>query len=267
LSHFARGAALPDIDFRRTPVTILLAIAIIALEVVSTLEPGRRAYYYIDAHLGILPTLWDGQLWQPFTTSLLHGNLLHAGFNLCWLWVFGQVLEPRLGSLPFLAICVLLCYTSMVPQFVLIPHGAVGFSGAVYGLFGIVWMGRRWEREFEAVCNAGTVQLMLGWFVLCIVLTMTDTMPVANVAHGAGLLFGVLYGLAIFDFRHRWRWLPLAVLATLLALAPLVACPGNRAYEQMRRIQQMRQIQQMPALRETPEKTIPNAGGESPLTR
>jgi membrane associated rhomboid family serine protease len=248
---------LPDIDFRRTPVTILLAIAIIALEVVSTLDPGRRDYYYFDAHLGIWPTLWDGQLWQPFTTSLLHGNLLHAGFNLWWLWIFGQVLEPRLGSMRFLAICVLLSYASMLPQFVVIPGPAVGFSGVVYGLFGMVWMGRRWERSLYAICDAGTVRLMLIWFVLCIVLTETGAMPVANVAHGAGLLFGVLYGLALFDRRNRWRWRGLAILATLLVLVPLIACPGNSAYEEMRHIQRQR------ALLEAREKIVPNAGGRA----
>jgi len=248
---------LPDIDFRRTPVTILLAIAIIALEVVSTLDPGRRDYYYFDAHLGIWPTLWDGQLWQPFTTSLLHGNLLHAGFNLWWLWIFGQVLEPRLGSMRFLAICVLLSYASMLPQFVVIPGPAVGFSGVVYGLFGMVWMGRRWERSLYAICDAGTVRLMLIWFVLCIVLTETGAMPVANVAHGAGLLFGVLYGLALFDRRNRWRWRGLAILATVLVLVPLIACPGNSAYEEMRHIQRQR------ALLEAREKIVPNAGGRA----
>ena len=109
---------MPEIDFRRTPVTILLAIAIIALEAVCTLDPARRFYYYETCTWASLPTVWDGQLWQPFTTALLHGGLLHAAFNVWWLWVFGQFLEPRLGSPRFLGLRVA-GLPSTLPQFII----------------------------------------------------------------------------------------------------------------------------------------------------
>jgi membrane associated rhomboid family serine protease len=228
-----------DIDFRRTPVTIILAGITLALEIVCTLDPERRFYYYNDLKLGMLSTIWEGELWRPFTTTLLHANLLHAAFNTAWLWVFGQTLEPRFGSLRFLGLCVLLAYGSMLPQFLVTNYhvpvdaqvGCVGFSGVVYGLFGLLWVGRRWRPELAEVCDAQTVKLMLGWFVLCIALTHLDLMPVANIAHGAGLAFGVLYGLAAFDVRRRLRWSALAVAATLAVLATLLGFPGHNGYE------------------------------------
>jgi membrane associated rhomboid family serine protease len=257
---------MPEIDFRRTPVTILLAIAIIALEIVCTLDPERRSYYYQTCHLGLLPTVWDGELWQPFTTALLHAGLLHAAFHVCWLWIFGQVLEPRFGSPRFLLVCVLLSYASMLSQFIVAnysmppeaEHGVVGFSGVNYGLFGMLWVGRRWEREFYSVCNQATVRLMLSWFVLCIVLTHADLMPVANIAHGSGMLFGVLFGLACFAPARRWAWRALATLATTAVLATLIACPGHEGYKAMREIQRWRALEkQLNALRCGPP------GGES----
>jgi len=227
------------IDFRRTPVTIILSGIIVALEVVCTLDPERRFYYYDGLKLGMLSTIWEGELWRPFTTTLLHANLLHAAFNVYWLWVFGQTLEPRFGSLRFSGLCVLLAYGSTLPQFLVTNYdvpvdaqvGCVGFSGVNYGLFGLLWVGRRWRPEFAEVCDAQTVRLMLAWFVLCVVLTHVDLMPVANMAHGAGLLFGVLYGLAAFDIRRRLRWSALAVAATLAVLATLVGFPGHNGYE------------------------------------
>jgi GlpG protein len=265
---------MPEIDFRRTPVTILLAIAIIALEVVCTLDPSRRLYYYQHCHLGLSPTVWDGQLWQPFTTAILHGNLLHAFFNVWWLWVFGQALEPRLGSSRFLLVCVLLAYDSMLPQFIvtnyatLPPHMIVGFSGVVYGLFGVLWAGRRWEPEFYAVCNPATVRLMLVWFVLCIAMTAADLMPVANVAHGSGMLFGVLFGMACFAPIRRWAWRSVAALATVAVLSTLVACPGHKGYEAMRTIQRWRAMaRQAEALRGgQPDEELkhPGAAGKNP---
>jgi membrane associated rhomboid family serine protease len=236
---------LPQIDFRRTPVTIILAMAIIALEVVCTLDATRLDYYYLRLKLGITWEVWAGELWQPFTTTLLHANLIHAGFNLYWLWVFGQALETVLGSYRFFGLCVLLAYGSMMPEFVVTAyHGdpnnvvaILGFSGVVYGLFGMLWMGRRWRPDFQSVCDAGTVRLMIGWLLLCIVLTYTNVMPVANIAHGAGLGLGVLYGLAIFEPQRRRRllvWLPLAAATTLLALALLLGFPGHAGYQRAR---------------------------------
>ena len=102
----------------------------------------------------------------------------------------------------------------------------------MYGLFGILWMGRRWRPEFRAACDDDTVRLLIVWFFLCIALTWFDIMPVANVAHGAGMVFGVVYGLAIYSPRHRKPWIALAVAASALVLATMIACPGYPLYEQ-----------------------------------
>jgi membrane associated rhomboid family serine protease len=234
---------LPAIDFRRAPVTISLAMVIAALEIVCTLDPDRRFYYYNDLKLGIAPRIWLGELWRPFTTTLLHGTLLHAALNLAGLWVFGHVLEERLGSLRFLVVCVLLAYVSMLPEFLVTCYYSnvqiVGFSGVIYGLFGMLWIGRRWNPAFHAVCTDDIVRLLLGWLVLCIGLTVTRIMPVANFAHGFGLLFGVLYGLAAFSPQRR-RWWLAAGLATLAVLSALLGFPGHRGYEATR---QWRQLQ------------------------
>jgi membrane associated rhomboid family serine protease len=241
---------LAPVDLRRTPVTLSFAIVIAALEIVCTLDPDRRFYYYNDLKLGILSTMWRGELWRPFTTTLLHGNWIHALFNLYWLWGFGQVLEQRLGSLRFLALCVLLAYVSMLPEYMVLNYHAepraqtpiVGFSGVIYGLFGLLWVGRRWRPEFEAVCHDDIVRLMLGWLVLCVGLTWTRLMPVANIAHAAGLLFGILYGLAAFSPHRRLRWVCVSSLATVVVLATLVGAPGHRCYEATRELQRFEHL-------------------------
>jgi len=56
-------------------------------------------------------------------------------------------------------------------------------------------------------------------------------MRVANIAHGAGFGFGVLYGLAIFDARRRRQWVVISALASAVVLSTLIACPGHRGYE------------------------------------
>lgn len=229
----------PEINFQRTPVILIVAAVAVALELVCTIDETRRVAYYND-YLGLLPCIWTGQLWRPFTTSLLHANPLHAAFNIYWLLIFGPALEHRFGSYRMLGLIVLLGYVSMLPEYIIgsyhrdKPIMIVGLSGIVYGLFGMVWIGRRWRSEFRDICDDMTVNLLVAWFFLCIVLTYTEVMNVANIAHGAGAGFGVLYGLAAFHPRYRLQWTLAAVAATCLVLATLIGCPGHRGYENIK---------------------------------
>jgi membrane associated rhomboid family serine protease len=180
-------------------------------------------------------------MWRPFTSCLMHAGLLHAAFNLYWLILFGITLELRLGSYRMLFLLVLLGYVSMMPEYCIgsyhreQPVMIVGLSGIVYGLFGILWMGRRWHTDMHAVCDRHTSQILLGWFFLCIALTYARILSVANIAHGAGFAFGVLYARALWSPRHRNWWLAAAIVLTLLVLASLIACPGHAGYEHQRR--------------------------------
>lgn len=228
-----------EIDFWRTPVTLLVIGVAASLELLATLQPSMRVELYETYHLGLDWRIWQGEVWQPVTTCLLHGDLLHAAFNLLWLLLFGTLLEQRYGSLRFLGLLVLLGYASSLPEYVIsnyrVPveeqHGLVGMSGVVYGLFGILWIGRYWKQEFYAWCDDQTALLFLGWFFFCVVMTRAGRMNVANVAHLGGVAFGVLYGEAIYNRAQRWLWRPLSVVATLIVLASLVAVPGHRGYE------------------------------------
>jgi len=242
---------VPEINFNRTPVTLIVAAVAVALELVGLFGEGRRLYYY-NEFLGILPSIWEGQVWRPFTSSLMHANPIHAAFNVYWLVVFGPALENRLGSWRTLGLIVLLGYVSMLPEYVIgsyhraEPVMIVGLSGIVYGLFGMLWTGRRWRPEFAPVCTDATVQLFGAWFVLCIVLTYSDVLPVANIAHGAGFLFGALCGMALFSPRHRNWWRLGAVAASLVVLSTLIAVPGHRGYEFIRaRAREQQLIEQL----------------------
>jgi len=237
----------PEFDFQRTPATLLVIGVAAALEVVSLINPALRDAYY-NKYLGILPFIWDGQIWRPFTTTLLHGGPIHALFNAYWFLIFGTALERRFGSPRFLGLVVLLAYVTTLPQYVVTNYstpldaqvGVVGLSGVLYGLFGILLIGRRYEYVLGMVCDRQTVELLIGWFFVCIVATHFGLLPVANIAHGAGIVFGVLYGLVAFDRRRRWRWLALAAVASLVVLATLVYCPGHAGYDHFRPLRSLR---------------------------
>jgi len=229
----------PEINFNRTPVTLILATLVLALEVVCTLDPERRYMYVNGYRLGMWWWVWLGELWRPFTCALLHGNLIHALFNIYWLAIFGPTLENWLGSYKTLALIVLLAYISSLAQYMLgnwfvdlsEQHGLVGLSGVVYGMFGLLWVGGWHRAELRAICNEMVAQGMIAWFVFCIVATYLDWLRIANIAHGAGLVLGMLIGMAVFKPRQRWLWALAAALVSCLMLATLLAAPGHPGYE------------------------------------
>ena len=137
-----------------------------------------------------------GELWRLVTSILPHGGILHLVFNVYWLWVFGTLAEEVYGHLKIAALILLFAVGSGAWEFA-IAVGGIGLSGVGYGLFGLLWILSRRDERFRDAIDAKTVQLFVIWFFLCIVTTVTNVMPVANIAHGTGAVLGILTGLAI----------------------------------------------------------------------
>jgi len=138
-----------------------------------------------------------GELWRLVTSILPHGGILHLVFNVYWLWVFGTLVEEVYGHLKTGAALVLLFAVGSGAWEFAVAVGGIGLSGVGYGLFGLLWILSRRDDRFRDVIDGKTVQLFVIWFFLCIVTTVTNVMPVANIAHGAGAVLGILTGLAI----------------------------------------------------------------------
>jgi tetratricopeptide (TPR) repeat protein len=119
------------------------------------------------------------------------------------------------GHIRVLLIFLLLASGSSLFDFAL-THGGVGLSGVVYGLWALVWVLERHDPRFAKAVDAKTTQLFVGWFFMCIGLTVIDVMPVANVAHGVGAGLGVLLGWAVVhQGLARWSY----AVGLLIAMA------------------------------------------------
>lgn len=226
----------PALSFQRTPVTIILMAVMGLLEVLSILDQDARLRFYVA--LGITQQVWGWELWRPFTTTLLHGDLLHAAFNIYWLAIFGAAIESNYGPGRMLGMVALFAFCSMMPEYAwnyerqITP--IVGFSGVNYGLFGFLFVGRRYRSDFAYACNPMTVQLLIAWFFLCIFLTAIDAWNVANVAHGAGFVFGYLLGQSVFRIRGRNAWRAATMAATAAVLLLLIWCPWHAGFRAMK---------------------------------
>jgi membrane associated rhomboid family serine protease len=144
--------------------------------------------------------------WRLLVPALFHDGVIHLLFNLYWLWFFGTKVEEEFGHIATLAIFVFLGVGSLAAELAIF-HGGHGLSGIGYGLFGMLWALGRVNPRFRDTVDHSVVELMLGWLLVCIVLTMADVWHVGNVGHCAGCLLGALLGwtLGTHGFARRLR--------------------------------------------------------------
>lgn len=93
--------------------------------------------------------------WAPYqwiTSVFLHAGFLHLAGNMLFLWIFGTVVEGKVGAVRFLSIYAVIAIASgCVEQSVMMggQGGSLGASGVIYGLMAISMI---WAPENEAEC-------------------------------------------------------------------------------------------------------------------
>jgi len=137
-----------------------------------------------------------GQLWRLVTDIFPHLDIFHLAFNLYWLWVLGTTIERVYGHLKTTLLILLVAVGSSSFEFAF-AQGGVGLSGVGYGMFGLLYVLSRHDERFKESLDKNTVSLFVGWFLFCVVATVTHIWSVANVAHAAGALVGLLLGYAM----------------------------------------------------------------------
>jgi rhomboid protease GluP len=138
-----------------------------------------------------------GQVWRLITPVFLHDStlpygLLHIGFNMYALYLFGRGLEARVGHSRFILLYVLSAYAGNVFSFLLTPNPSLGASTAIFGLLAAEGMfiiqnrqllGNRAGRALMNVLYMAGINLLIGF----------STTGVDNFGHLGGLLGGVLF--------------------------------------------------------------------------
>lgn len=197
------------------PVTA--GIGLMATAVTLLIASGR----WDPARFEMGPTAFTTEPWRLVLSALPHVvagfDVFHLPFNLYCLWLFGTLVEEVFGHVKALALVLMLAAGSAAAEYALF-RGGIGLSGVGYGIFGMLWFLAPRDRRFADAVDARTTQLMVGWFFLCIACTVINLWAVANVAHGAGALLGVLAGAAVAARAPARRALATAAIPVLLAL-------------------------------------------------
>lgn len=131
-------------------VTLGLIVVCTVVHVYKALLPHPEAQGLILG-LGTIPAVISGDaILQPelalvppllslLTAMFVHGDILHLGGNLLYLWIFGNNVEDAMGHLRFLAfylICGVAAALLHIVQAPGSPVPMVGASGAISGVLG-----------------------------------------------------------------------------------------------------------------------------------
>ncbi len=188
-----------------TPGVKILIIANAAVYVLQTLLGGGMTGRIgpMTDWLGFIPqnAIFGLEIWRFFTYMFLHGGMMHIGFNMLALWMFGGQIEARWGQRTFLTYYVicglggavtyglfnLIGFSSFVPM--------IGASGAVYGIllaYGLTFPNSIMLMMMIFPMKAKYVVMIYGLIALMSSATGADG-GVAHLAHLGGMVTGFLF--------------------------------------------------------------------------
>ena len=159
-----------------------------------------------------------GEYWRLLTVVLVHdpGNPLHLAFNMYALWLVGPIVERAYGRGQYLLIYVLTALAASITSYIFLGGNAVGASGAIFGLFGVIFIAFRVHHPMLGR-SANAIAGQIGFLI------------VFNLVLDVGLIGG---GVGIDIFAHiggliAGLWLGLILLPTGVTLASLWQHPAG----------------------------------------
>ena len=140
-------------------------------------------------------------------SMFLHGNFAHLAGNMLFLWVFGNNVEDRLGTIRYVGFYLLAGIAATLAHIAIQPDSTIpviGASGAIAGVMGayLIWFPRApvLSLVFFFVTYVPAWLLLSFWFIGQFQVNPND--GVAWMAHVGGFVFGVVAGLLLRPRRR-----------------------------------------------------------------
>ncbi len=186
----AGGATVPVVTYAILAITIGISVAAF-----PTSPQGVQLFTTLGLDKAAVA---NGQYWRLLTVTLVHEGWLHLATNMYALFLVGPLVERIYGRVTYLAMYLLCAAAASVASFVFVREDSVGASGAIFGLFGILFIAFRLHHPAIGR-NARSLAGQIGFLivlnlVLGLGLTGTGIAQIDNFAHVGGLLAGFWLG-------------------------------------------------------------------------
>ena len=197
----------------RPYVTYAIIIACVIVQVLGQLGLGTSSGWVQEYSLFPAGIAVYGEYYRLITAVFVHSGWLHLGMNMMVLWIMGRSLEAAIGRVRMLLLFLMAGFGGAVASYWFNGPlvAGVGASGAIFGLFGAVFMvGRELRMNTQEVLTLIGLNLLIGFIIP----------GVDWHAHLGGLVTGALVGWTLIPRRPRLVQLlgPLVALAVLVLL-------------------------------------------------
>ncbi len=200
----------------RPLVTIIMMAICVAAYALDLAIPNG----FIFQNFAYAPFLTESEPWRMVTSAFLHSSsFMHIAFNMYALWILGNALEPAFGRARFLAVYLVSALAGSVGVLLLsnlesIDTPVVGASGAVFGLFGALFVVQKKRGgDLRQILVLLAINVAIGFIIP----------NIAWQAHLGGLIAGALCTVAIAyapaKNRNLIQWG--AMVAVVMVLAAL----------------------------------------------
>jgi membrane associated rhomboid family serine protease len=152
----------------------------------------------------------QGEWWRIFTSAFFHLGLIHVGFNMYVLYLYGAIVERMYGPIEYAVIYLLCAAGGSVLTILVDPvQFAAGASGAIFGIIGMLFVV---SRRHHAVLGREARMIVAGiGSYLVFLLVFTFVFPgISWTGHVGGLAVGAVLGFflpptAVTTMAGMWR--------------------------------------------------------------
>ncbi|MGH2465235.1 MAG: rhomboid family intramembrane serine protease [Candidatus Limnocylindrales bacterium] len=196
------GAAGRYFARSRGDVAISVTYAIIAITVIAYLvaPPDNSPDSIFGRLLLDKQLVAQGEYWRLFTVALLHESPIHLAFNMYALYLVGPVVERIYGWKLYIVLYLACDLAASVASFVFGDPliASVGASGAIFGLFGCLFVAGRLHNPILDRQSRGLAAQIGTLILLNLVIGFTlGAGTIDNFAHIGGLLAGGWLGFVL----------------------------------------------------------------------
>jgi len=132
-----------------------------------------------------------GELWRLFTPMLLHGSIMHVGFNMYALYLFGTRLERYFGHWRFLILYLISGFAGNVLSMMFTDSPSLGASTAIFGLIGAQGI---FIYQNRALFGNQTRQALQSIIMVAVINLFIGLSPgIDNWGHIGGLVAGLIF--------------------------------------------------------------------------
>lgn len=191
--------------FERMPATLVLIMVILLVYGLTSFTHGLRRTDPLALGLGAFDpaAINRGEYWRFLSATLLHVDLSHVFNNVFGLFIFGQLIEPWLGTRRMALLFIASAVWGLLFSYFLVPGPSVGASTINYGEIGcyialILLFRYRTDRAlFFRELRAAVIftAVFVAW-------NLTELGTINLWGHVGGFIAGLLFGYWVYE-KHR----------------------------------------------------------------